>query len=151
MEYAKAATAHATLLCDFADEGFSASLRAVPRSATHRQERPCKGHVMALWRQAARLAIREKGAFCGFLARTARRVFRNLGADGETIHRYLGFLHRESTGLCGSEGGRILASTSIAERLKKEPHPTLTRGAGRLHRPRFPDARERRRKSGGGA
>jgi hypothetical protein len=33
----------------------------------------------------------------------------------------------------------------------KEPHPTIARGAGPLHQPRFPDALQERRKKGGGA
>jgi hypothetical protein len=122
-----------------------------PPLSNPRRERPCKGHVMALWRQAARLAIREKGAFCGFSSRTLRErclQSRRGRRDNpqvpwvspQRIHRALRLRRRTD-----------LASTSIAERLKKRPHPTLTRGAGRLHRPRFLDARQRRRKRGGGA
>jgi hypothetical protein len=35
--------------------------------------------------------------------------------------------------------------------LTKWPHPTMTREEGPLHRPRFPDAREDDRETGGGA
>jgi hypothetical protein len=67
---------------------------------------------------------------------------RKSGVSGLTIYGFQ-ICDRRPLG----EGGRMgfLISAQDVEG-KRKPHPTLEREAGPLHRPRFPTARERRRK-----
>jgi len=66
------------------------------------------------------------------------------------FHRLCGFVHRESLAAAPSSGRRTDYGVDLdpAGSQKKKPHPTIARGAGRLHRPRFPDAHPRTTEEG---
>ncbi len=74
---------------------FSVPTPAV-RSVAHPRNRTCTGHVSDPRRLAARLAS-GNAHFADFYSRTLRKDVCNLGADGETIHRLCGSVHRKST------------------------------------------------------
>src|SRR6266511_1757368 len=91
--------------------------------------------------------IRKSEHFADFKAGLCGQSVCNQGEQRDNP-RHCGFVHTESTTPASSTGRRTDCAVGLepVSSEKKKPHPTIARGAGRLHRPSFLDARTQTRR-----